>query len=74
MNADSQYPPITAPALLTAMQAAEYLSTGKNYVYRRINDGTLPTVQLATGSKPKTRIPRQALDKFITERMTGAAK
>lgn len=63
-----------AVRLLTVTDAAEMLGVSRHYVYRRINDGTLRSVQLGTGASSKTRVRESDLAAFIDDRTTGPAR
>jgi excisionase family DNA binding protein len=57
-----------APLLLTVQQAAELLGVGKDLVYGLINQGSLPTLNLARpGQRQKLRIPLAVLEQWIME-------
>lgn len=61
--------------LLTIPQTMKALGdVSESYVYSLISDGELPTTDIARrGSrKPKTRIPRTAVEKWIAARTTTA--
>ena len=57
--------PTTAPGLLLPAEVAEQLRTGRNYVYRRIADGTLKHINIGTPERPKFRIRPQDLEAFV---------
>ena len=52
--------------LYTVDEAAELVSTGRDTVYRLINDGDLQVINLGTTRKPKLRIALDQLQKCIT--------
>lgn len=54
--------------LLSIPKAAERLGVSRYYIYDRINDGTLPVVQLASDTKSKKRVSEEDLDAFIARR------
>lgn len=54
--------------LLTLREVAMVLGVGKDYVYGRVHDGDLPTVQLGTERRSMLRIRRDDLDAFIAAR------
>lgn len=59
----------TAQRLYTVAEAAKQLGTGTTYIYSRLDDGTLPYVDLnAGGKRSKRRIRASDLDAFIEER------
>lgn len=55
--------------LLSVEEVAEALSCSKSHVYRLIAAKQLPYLNIAVGSRAKTRIPRANIDKFIADRM-----
>ena len=57
--------------LMTIPQAAEHLGMSTRYVYERIDDGSLPTVQMGTGTRSVRRIRYSTLERFIRARTTG---
>lgn len=56
---------------LTVTEAAEALGVSRQYIYNRISEGSLPTLQLGTGGQSKYRISSRALDEFVAARTTG---
>lgn len=60
-----------APGLLLPAEVAEQLRTGRNYVYRRIADGTLKHINIGTAERPKFRIRPEDLAAFV-EQLQGA--
>lgn len=56
--------------LLTINEAAEVLHVERTYIYRRITAGELKAVDLGTDSRPKLRITRAEIDRFIESRTT----
>ena len=54
-----------APGLLLPAEVAEQLRTGRNYVYRRIADGTLKHINIGTAERPKFRIRPEDLAAFV---------
>lgn len=44
---------------------ATRLRTGRNYVYRRIEDGTLKALNIGTAARPKFRVTEEQLQAFI---------
>lgn len=63
---------LEAVRLYSVVKAAEILGTGDDYVYARIKDGSLRTVQLSSG-KSKRRIRADDLQAFIDSRTQGGA-
>jgi len=56
--------------LLTVAEAAEELRVSEMTVYRLISSGDLPTSDIGTGKRARTRITRKALEEFIEARTT----
>lgn len=54
-----------APGLLLPAEVAEQLRTGRNYVYRRIADGSLKHINIGTPERPKFRIRPDDLEAFV---------
>ena len=65
-------PPIPADPLMTIPQAAEHLGMSTRYVYDRIEDGSIPTVQMGAGGRSVRRIRYSTIENFIKDRTTGA--
>lgn len=63
--------PLAALPLYTVADAAEALGVSLNYMYERIRDNRIATVNLGSDLKPKLRIPANALQDFIQERLTS---
>jgi excisionase family DNA binding protein len=61
-----------AEALLPVATVAKLWGVSKNYVYDRISDGSLRSVNLPSG-RAKTRIPESALADFINANTRSAA-
>jgi excisionase family DNA binding protein len=59
--------PTAAPALLLPSEVAEQLRTGRNYVYRRIADGSLKVINIGTPERPKFRIRPDDLAAFVDQ-------
>jgi len=53
-----------AEALIPVAEVAVMWRCSKNYVYDRISDGSLRSVNLPAG-RAKTRIPESALSEFV---------
>lgn len=66
--------PSTALPLFTVADAAETLGVSLTYMYDRIRDNTMATVNLGSDKKPKLRIRADSLQAFIQARTTPAAK
>lgn len=67
---DSSHPPrsvkeLVSTELLMVEDVAARLRTGRNYVYRRIEDGTLKALNIGTAARPKFRITEAQLQAFI---------
>ena len=61
-----------AMRLYTIAEVAHLLSVGRNYVYARIKDGTLPAVNLgAGGGREKLRVRSLDLENFIQAKLSG---
>jgi excisionase family DNA binding protein len=58
-------------ALLTINEAAEELRVSRRTIYRYIEDGALPTVNIGRKGFSRARIARKALDAFM--RRSGSA-
>jgi excisionase family DNA binding protein len=65
--------PPTALPLYTVADAAEALGVSLNYMYERIRDNRMATVNLGTDNKPKLRVRADTLQSFIQERTTAGA-
>ena len=65
--------PPTALPLYTVADAAEALGVSRAYLYERIQDNRIATVDLGTDNKPKLRIRADSLQAFIQELTTPAA-
>lgn len=63
-------PPDGVVRLLTIPEVVEILAVGRTYVYERIHDRSLPTVQLGTGKGSKRRVNPADLQAFIAARTT----
>lgn len=61
-----------AEALLPVAEVAKLWRTSKNYVYDRIADGSLRSVNLPSG-RAKTRVPESAAADFIKANTRSAA-
>ena len=59
-----------AVRLYPVAKVAEILSTGDDFVYSRIKDGSLPAVQLGNG-RSKQRVRADDLQQFIDSRTNG---
>lgn len=57
--------PNTALPLFTIPDAAEVLGVSVNYLYERIRDARIASVNLGTDTKPKLRIRADTLQHFI---------
>lgn len=58
----------------TVLEAADLLGVGKNYIYDRINDGTLPAIPLSPNSpKSKQRIRASVLQAWMEAHEVTAA-
>lgn len=64
--------PPTALPLYTVADAAEALGVSLSYMYERIRDQQITTVDLGSDLKPKLRIRADTLQGFIQERTTQA--
>lgn len=64
--------PATALPLHTVADAAQALGVSLNYMYERIRDNRIATVDLGTDLKPKLRIRADTLVAFVQERTTQA--
>lgn len=73
MRTNHEPPPPTVLPLYTVADAAEALGVSLNYMYERIRDNRIATVNLGSDNKPKLRIPADALQAFLQERLTVAA-
>lgn len=51
--------------LLLPAEVADQLRTGRNYVYRRIADGSLKVINIGTTERPKFRIRPEDLAAFV---------
>ncbi|MFI8597727.1 helix-turn-helix domain-containing protein [Rothia koreensis] len=59
----------TVQRLYKVAEAAEILGASPSYIYARLDDGTLPYVDLGQGTtRAKTRIRATDLETFITDR------
>lgn len=63
--------PATALPLLTPDAVAEKLGVSRTYIYDRIKDQSIATVNLGTDNKPKLRIRTDSLQAFIQSRTSG---
>lgn len=63
--------PVALP-LYTIPDAAEMLRTSETYLRDRIKAGELSSVDLGTPHKQKLRIPADALQAFLQQRLTTA--
>lgn len=54
--------------LLTVVEVANQLGTGRDFVYARINEGSLPAVYIGSVKRPKTRIHPDDLEAYVNER------
>ena len=66
--------PLTALPLFTIADAAETLGVSLNYLYERIRDHRIATVNLGSDNKPKLRIRADTLQTFIQERTSGGGR
>lgn len=73
MQTNQELPPPTALPLYTVADAAEALGVSLSYMYSQIRDNRISTVNLGSDNKPKLRIPTDALQSFLQERLTLAA-
>lgn len=64
--------PPTALPLYTVADAAQALGVSLNYMYERIRDNRIATVDLGSDIKPKLRIRADTLQSFIQDRTTAA--
>lgn len=64
--------PLTALPLYTVADAAEILGVKPNYLYERIRDNRIATVNLGSEAKPKLRLRADDLQQFIQDRTTPA--
>lgn len=62
--------PAAHSELLSVEQVAEVLGCSRSHVYRLISARQLPCLNIAVGTRAKTRIPRANVDRFIQQRMT----
>lgn len=65
--------PPTALPLYTVADAAEALGVSLNYLYERIRDSRMATVNLGSDIKPKLRIRADHLHTYIQDRTTAGA-
>lgn len=63
--------PMTALPLFTVADAAETLGVSLNYLYERIRDNRIATVNLGSDNKPKLRIRADTLQSFIQNLTSG---
>lgn len=61
---------MVAPRLLKVPEVAEILGAGRDWVYRRINTGVLPVVELGDG-RHNQRVSEADLSAFIESRTYG---
>jgi hypothetical protein len=64
--------PPTALPLFTVADAAEMIGVKPNYLYARIRDSRIATVNLGSEAKPKLRIRADHLQQFIQDLTTPA--
>lgn len=62
-----------AEEYLTVREAAAVLRVDKQTVYRLVWAGELPRTDIGTGKRPRFRIPRTGVDRFMRKRTKGAA-
>jgi excisionase family DNA binding protein len=69
-NGEISFPTVGGEAgrLLRVDQAAKVLALGRTKVYEMVAAGELPVVRIGTA----VRIPLNALERWITERMVGS--
>lgn len=60
--------------LLSVQATAEILDCSRSHVYRLIAAHALPSLNIAVGTRAKTRIPRKNIDQFIASRLTSTHK
>lgn len=58
--------------LLKVAEVAKRLSVGPDWVYRRIESGQIPVVELGGGNRKNQRIRESDLDKYIAKHTYGA--
>lgn len=58
--------------LVSVEATAEILGCSRSHVYRLIAARKLPSLNIAVGTRAKTRIPRANIDQFITSQLTYA--
>ena len=63
--------PMAALPLFTVADAAETLGVSLNYLYERIRDNRIATVNLGSDNKPKLRIRADTLQSFIQNLTSG---
>jgi excisionase family DNA binding protein len=61
-------PPLPAPAVYRISECAKKLGISDQKVVCLIEDGTLPAIDLALGSRHCYRIPIDAVDEFLKRR------
>ena len=71
MQTNQEPLPLAALPLYTVADAAEALGVSRAYLYERIQDNQIATVKLGSDAKPKLRIPANALQAFLQERLTS---
>ncbi|EXF24268.1 DNA-binding protein [Nesterenkonia sp. AN1] len=64
--------PPTPRLLLTVRDVAEQLGTGKDFVYARIADGSIPAIHIGSNLRPKTRVLPEDLSTYIRSRRVAA--
>lgn len=64
--------PPTALPLYTVADTAEALGVSLNFLYERIRDNRIATVNLGSDIKPKLRIRADTLQAFIQDRTAPA--
>jgi excisionase family DNA binding protein len=56
--------------LLTPAEVADYLRLSRKAIYQKIGSGDLPAVRLGDGPFARIRVPLDALDRVLNERLT----
>lgn len=51
--------------LLTIPEAAAELRVSKTRMYELISGGEIPTCDVGTGKRSRTRVPRKALERYL---------
>ncbi|WP_104162812.1 AlpA family transcriptional regulator [Cryobacterium sp. N22] len=63
----------TPPILLTIPQAAEALAVSRHTIYRLVNDGLLPAVQMGAGTRSMMRVRHADCLKLVNKLATAPA-